>query len=152
MTFTALSWIFCICGVVYMILTMSLATGWPPFYVSGDTQLVSAIDQKQYKERLKKIVFNTLLLASGIPVFILIYQYTHWPAIFLAGGLCGYFAGIKNRKLTLREAKTPREWVYNRFPALNIFMIRYPSGLFDLYTIGLSIMAAFIMILTTVGM
>ena len=147
MSLDAFGYIFLVSGSIYMLTTMSLATGSPPFYVSGNPRRISRIEEKKYKDRLKTTILVTFLPAFSIPFFILIYSYSHWPIFLIMSGFFGFLAGTKNRALTFKEAKKPKEWVYDNFPALNMFITRYPFGLFDLYTIGLTLSSICIMMI-----
>jgi hypothetical protein len=150
MFFDPLGMVFFLSGAIYMVTTLALATGSPSFYVSVELNPPSLIEKKAATDKFKTIMFNIFLFASAGFVFILIYLVVSWQFFLFAGGFCFYLAGMKNRQITLKDAKSPRRWLFGIFPVIDIFMTRYPSGLFDLYTIGLTGLSAFILTLTIV--
>ncbi len=133
---------------IYMILALQVSNGFPPFYIDQECKSYSLIEQKKYEiYRDLKTAFPYFI---ALFVSMLLIGLTGSPIFVLSGAVFAFLIGLDRRKHMKTRIGHPQKWLMNISPLLNIFMLRYPMGLFDLWTSGIVFLFGGIIILSNI--
>lgn len=117
-----------VCGFVYLIVTLQLSSGFPPFYkkVASEEELID-------------------VLPYIFAIFALVITSIFFPYLFILVGLVSAWCGIRVRRRVQQQTDGPLPWLLT--PLTIGVLNRWPMLLFDVFAIGNAAFMGFIMLI-----
>lgn len=126
---------FFIPAFIYMILSLQVSTGFPSFYLNSQRDSYSLLEQKQHQVRNS---INTLLPHFvALSSCILLWGLTQYKIFAIIAAFLALFIGFDRRKQVKKDIGHPQKWLMDISPITNLFIVRYPMGIYDLWTLGI---------------
>lgn len=123
-------------AIIYMMLSLQVSTGFPSFYLNSQRDSYSLLEQKQHQVRNS----INILLPHIVALFscILLWGLTQYKIFAIIATFLALFIGLDRRKQVKKHIGYPQKWLMDISPITNLFIVRYPMGIYDLWTLGIS--------------